>query len=249
MAKENQTYILCDEVYRSPDQPSICDEYEKGISTSSLSKMFSLAGLRLGWIKGPAEVIAAVNVRRDYSIISTGPLIDALALIALQNKENILARSCAIIDANKASLTSWLKDNPAFSIVMPQAGTVGFLKYDAPIASADFARYLLDQTGVFYVPGSCFDSESHLRLGLTADHGYEWAENFDRTIKAAVLTHQFDIPVNYQALPNAAKAVPTSEHYNPFLVALGASSADDQVTVWNDYRELGSMSMTSYRFG
>jgi len=170
LAKENQTYILCDEVYRSPDQPSICDEYEKGISTSSLSKMFSLAGLRLGWIKGPAEVIAAVNVRRDYSIISTGPLIDALALIALQNKENILARSCAIIDANKASLTSWLKDNPAFSIVMPQAGTVGFLKYDAPIASADFARYLLDQTGVFYVPGSCFDSESHLRLGLTADH-------------------------------------------------------------------------------
>lgn len=89
-------------------------------------------------------------------------------------------------------------------------------------------------------------------LGMVSwgsDHGYEWAENFDRTIKAAVLTHQFDIPVNYQALPNASKAVPTSEHYNPFLVALGAASADDQVTVWNDYRELGSMSMTSYRFG
>ena len=183
LAEKSQTYTLCDEVYRSPAQPSICDQYAKGISTSSLSKMFSLAGLRLGWIKGPSEVIAAVNVRRDYSIISTGPLIDTLALIALQNKENILARSHAVIDANKASLTSWLKENPAFSIVMPQAGTVGFLKYDAPIASTDFAKGLLDQTGVFYVPGSCFDCESHLRLGLTADH--------DLFIKGLQITAQY----------------------------------------------------------
>ena len=89
-------------------------------------------------------------------------------------------------------------------------------------------------------------------LGLVSwgsDHGYDWAERFDRTIKDAVLAHQFDIPVNYQKLPDAARAVPTSEHYNPFLVALGAASFEDAVTVWNDYRELGSMSMTSYRFG
>lgn len=89
-------------------------------------------------------------------------------------------------------------------------------------------------------------------LGLVSwgsDHGYDWAERFDRTIKDAVLAHQFDIPVNYQKLPDASRAVPTSEHYNPFLVALGAASFEDAVTVWNDYRELGSMSMTSYRFG
>lgn len=89
-------------------------------------------------------------------------------------------------------------------------------------------------------------------LGLVSwgsDHGYDWAERFDRTIKDAVLAHQFDIPVNYQKMPDAARAVPTSEHYNPFLAALGAASFEDAVTVWNDYRELGSMSMTSYRFG
>jgi aspartate/methionine/tyrosine aminotransferase len=52
---------------------------------------------------------------------------------------------------------------------MPQAGTVGFLQYDAPIDSESFAKEILEQEGVFYVPGSCFDCEKHLRLGLTAD--------------------------------------------------------------------------------
>ena len=169
LAEQNDAYILCDEVYRSPEIPSISDLYAKGISTSSLSKMFSLAGLRLGWVKGPSEVINAINVRRDYTIISTGALIDTLGLIALQHKEEILSRSHQIIAANQKILTNWLKENPSFHIVMPQAGTVGFLQYDAPIDSESFAKEILEQEGVFYVPGSCFDCEKHLRLGLTAD--------------------------------------------------------------------------------
>lgn len=46
---------LCDEVYRHLIQKDIwCDSiiglYEEGISVSSMSKVFSLAGLRIGWI-------------------------------------------------------------------------------------------------------------------------------------------------------------------------------------------------------
>lgn len=183
LCAQQNTYILCDEVYRDPDTPSICDQYAKGISTSSLSKMFSLAGLRLGWIKGPQEVIDAVNVRRDYSIISTGPLADTLGAIALHHAGEILSRSHTIIDQNKQILAQWLKENPSFSIVMPQAGTVGFLKYDKAVGSADFAKAILEAHGVFYVPGSCFDCENHLRLGLTAD-----AEHFT---KGLAMTAEF----------------------------------------------------------
>jgi aspartate/methionine/tyrosine aminotransferase len=169
LAEQNNTYILCDEVYRDPSLVSISDAYEKGISTSSLSKLFSLAGLRSGWIKGPQEVIDAVNVRRDYSIISTGPLTDALSLLALQHRTELLSRSASLIQQNKDLLIDWLKDNPHFSIVLPSAGTVSFLKYHASILSTELAKGLLDQYGVFYVPGACFQCESHLRLGLTAD--------------------------------------------------------------------------------
>lgn len=58
LCRVNDIYILCDEVYRGlNDELSISDIYEKGISTSSLSKVFSLAGLRLGWVKANGDVI------------------------------------------------------------------------------------------------------------------------------------------------------------------------------------------------
>lgn len=78
--------------------------------------------------------------------------------------------------------------------------------------------------------------------------GYAWADAFDRTIRDAITSGNFDIPVHYQQLPDALKAVPSVEHYYPLLVALGAVDKNDAVRVWNDYRELGSMSMTSYTF-
>jgi aspartate/methionine/tyrosine aminotransferase len=55
VAQKVDAYVMCDEVYRHLTQddrysPSIVDLYEHGIATSSMSKVFSLAGLRLGWI-------------------------------------------------------------------------------------------------------------------------------------------------------------------------------------------------------
>ena len=86
-------WILCDEVYRDPmdeNQPAISDVYEYGVSTGSFSKLLGLAGLRLGWIKGNADLIDKINTFRDYTIISAGPLSERLGAIALQNKEQIL---------------------------------------------------------------------------------------------------------------------------------------------------------------
>lgn len=98
LCRVNDIYILCDEVYRGlNDELSISDIYEKGISTSSLSKVFSLAGLRLGWVKANEDVIHQINIRRDYSMISTGPLVDKLGLIALKHGDVLIDRAKSII--------------------------------------------------------------------------------------------------------------------------------------------------------
>ena len=92
-------------------------------------------------------------------------------------------------------------------------------------------------------------------VGWDMQGGYDWADRFDAAIRDAITSGSFEIPVNYKSLSDAEgslsdaeKAVPTAEHYYPLLVALGAASKNDNVTVWNEYRELGSMSMTSYLF-
>ena len=70
IARDAGAWVLCDEVYRGIDQAgdgttaSIADVYEKGISTASTSKAFSLAGLRLGLDSGSA---GSYRVRDDSS--------------------------------------------------------------------------------------------------------------------------------------------------------------------------------------
>lgn len=170
VCKPYGTYILCDEVYRGLNQEvSISDIYENGISTSSLSKVFSLAGLRLGWIKANEDVIHQINVRRDYSMISTGPLVDKLGWIALKHKDELILRAKNIISTNKNIVREWLKENPRFECVLPSGGTVCFLKYYFDLKSETFSKLLLAEKGVFFVPGSCFDKEYYFRLGLAQD--------------------------------------------------------------------------------
>ena len=105
IAKAHQLYILCDEVYQglSDDEVSISDLYDLGIATSSLSKITSYAGLRIGWIKANHKIIKMINDRRDYHIISTGYINDYLATIVVENYDKILKRSRKIIETNRQS--------------------------------------------------------------------------------------------------------------------------------------------------
>ncbi len=171
IARACGAWILCDEVYRGTDQEgsgftaSIADLYEKGISTGSMSKTYSLAGLRLGWIAAPRELIHAVSIHRDYNTISVGMLDDHFAAIALENRAKILARSQAITRTNLAILSKWVDSEPLISWIKPKSGTTAFLRYDLPIASEEFCVRLLQKTGVMLTPGSALDMEGWLRVG------------------------------------------------------------------------------------
>jgi len=173
IARDCGAWILCDEVYRGTDQTgdgmtvSIADLYEKGISTGSMSKSYSLAGLRLGWIVAPKELIHAVSVHRDYNTISVGMLDDHFASIALENRKTILARSHQITRTNLAILAEWVDNEPLITWVKPQSGTTALLKYDLPLTSEEFCIKLLQQTGVMLTPGSAMDMEGYLRIGYT----------------------------------------------------------------------------------
>lgn len=175
IAERCGAWVLSDEVYRGTDQdgngtsPAMADIYDRGISTGSMSKAFSLAGLRLGWMAAPAEVIHGAELHRDYSTISVGMINDHLAAIALEHAEPILERSRSITRTNLAVLTPWVENEPRISWVKPQSGTTALLTYDAEITSVDFCTRLLAQTGVMFTPGSALAVEGTVRIGY-ANH-------------------------------------------------------------------------------
>lgn len=190
LVKDKGIYILSDEVYRGyeKDVSSISDLYSLGISTSSLSKLYGLAALRMGWIKASEDIINQINVRRDYSLISTGPLLDKLSIIALKHTDYLVGLSRKNVQENKKIISDWIQENPKYSIVLPSSGTVSFLKYSMDIPSVEFCTRLLKDTGIFFVPGACFGVENHVRLGLAKEcesmkKGLEilsnWTKSFD----------------------------------------------------------------------
>jgi aspartate/methionine/tyrosine aminotransferase len=173
IARASGTWVLCDEVYRGTDQSgdgftvSIADLYEKGISTASTSKTFSLAGLRVGWIAGPTSLLHDVMIHRDYNTISVGAVDEFLAAIALESRDKILARSRRITRENLQIVKDWIKGEASVSWIEPQSGTTALLKYDLPMSSRDFCVSLLKEEGVMLTPGSALEMEGWLRLGYT----------------------------------------------------------------------------------
>ncbi|UZP73443.1 aminotransferase [Candidatus Paraluminiphilus aquimaris] len=168
-------YLLCDEVYRGTAQvgdgmsPSIVDLYAKGISTAGMSKVFSLAGLRVGWVIAPQEVREQVLIHRDYDTISVGMINDHFAAIALEHADEVLARSHEITRGNLALLEAWIAKEPKVSWVKPRAGTTAMLKLNIPVTAREFCIDLVTKTGVMLTPGDAFDMEGYARIGFAND--------------------------------------------------------------------------------
>lgn len=175
IARAEGAWVLCDEVYRGIDQegdgftPAMADLYERGISTCGMSKVFSLAGLRLGWVAAPEEVIRAVSIHRDYTTISVGRLDDHFAALALESRDRVLERSRRITRTNLALLDAWVAGEPRIGYVKPKSGTTALLRYDLDMPSADLCRTLQAETGVMLLPGSALDVEGWLRIGYACD--------------------------------------------------------------------------------
>ena len=175
IAKSVDAYVLCDEVYRHLTQEdvwceSIVDLYEKGISVSSMSKVFSLAGLRLGWIATHDEALRkALLSHRDYNHISCGMFDEALAAVALQHSDIILERNRGIVRENLAVLDAWVQSEPRIHYQKPMAGTTALVYYDYAPDSYAFCTRMYHETGAFVTPGDCFEQPKSMRIGYASD--------------------------------------------------------------------------------
>lgn len=171
VAQSVNAFVLSDEVYRGLNlteekTPSVADIYEKGISVCSMSKIFSLAGLRLGWVASKnKKIIENCLSHREYNMISCSITDESLAALALKNADKIIARNKKIIKECLEILDNWVKNEPDFNYVKPMAGTTALLYYDFDMKSKELCDRLAKEAGVFLTPGFCFEEERCFRVG------------------------------------------------------------------------------------
>ena len=78
--------------------------------------------------------------------------------------------------------------------------------------------------------------------------GTQEADKFDRYILDNISKREDEKVIKYEEHEYSNYAVPTPDHFMPILYILGASQGEKPY-IFNEMRELGSLSMTSYAFG
>lgn len=176
IAERKNVWILSDEVYRGlnligkPYSKSIADIYPKGISVGSMSKTYSLPGLRVGWVAGRADLINEINHQRQYNTISISALDDYFSAVALENRDFIAQRNFKIMNEGVGILKEWLDKTPRVRCILPKGGTTVLLKYGLNIPSREFCKNLQAKTGVALLPGETMEMEGYVRIGFCAEN-------------------------------------------------------------------------------
>lgn len=192
LAESVGAWVLSDEAYRwlehpghhGPPPPPMRDLGPRGISVGTFSKPFGLPGLRIGWIAGPAELVAACWALRDYVSLSPGKLNDALAVLAFRHRDAITERARAIIGQNLTTADAWFAAHADLaSWSRPRAGVLALMRYRLDLPSLELADNLAEEQSVMLAPGSVFGYEGTLRIGVGQEPTI-FAEGLERTATA-----------------------------------------------------------------
>ncbi len=143
-----------------------------GLEINSLSKSFSLAGTRVAYFVGNAELIKHIKMLKsnlDFGIFE--PIQDTAAL-ALDHAEEITDNLRKTFSQRHKVCTEGLQAL-GWDVASSNGGMFVWAKYPSNLNSVDFAFHLIETTGIITVPGTIFGSagEGFVRIALVQDVG------------------------------------------------------------------------------
>lgn len=180
-AARHGAHVLVDEVYAPFD--AMCDAAgiwrasarvlaPNVIAVSSLTKAYGLGAHRIGWVLGPADVVARAE---DAQMSNLGHLPFSwanLGVAAFENLPALAARARALLGEKRERVASWVESRPHLVWSAPQEGLFGFAidprRGDLTEAIERAAR----DVGVLVAPGSFFGVPNGFRLAWSIEGDY-----------------------------------------------------------------------------
>lgn len=144
---------------------------EVGMEINSLSKSFSLAGARIAYIAGNAEMISIIQELKSNLDFGTYQPIQDAACVALDNAEEITDRLRAVFTKRHHTLMEGLK-NIGWTVTPSNGGMFVWAKYPMQeLNDIEFVFKVIEETGVVLVPGSIFGEagKNYVRVALVQD--------------------------------------------------------------------------------
>lgn len=161
---------------------------EVGIEMNTFSKSYNMAGWRIGFAAGNADMIEAINLIQDHLFVSVFPAIQKAAITALNSDQQSVHELVALYEKRR---NQFFKAARAIGWEPYPSGGSFYAWMPVPegYTSESFADLLLDQAAVAVAPGNGFGKggEGFVRVGLLIDE-----PRFTEACQRIAKLHLFD---------------------------------------------------------
>lgn len=161
---------ICFEGYQAPSFLATPGAFEVGVEFTTMSKGYSMAGWRIGFCAGNAEMCRALATIKGYYDYGIFQPVQIAAIVAMRNCDAAVESIAEEYHRRRDVLCDGL-ERLGWEIERPRAGMFIWAKIPEPWAqmgSIDFAMKLLDEVGVAVSPGRGFgeEGEGYLRMAI-----------------------------------------------------------------------------------
>jgi aspartate aminotransferase len=196
LANERGIYVISDECYvylnytgRLFSAGELHDVKDHLLIVGSLSKTYAMTGWRLGYVLGPAAIVAAMNKLQSQSTSNPTSIVQKAAVAALTSSQDCIAEMRVDYMHLRDRMVTGLRSIPGISCPTPGGAFYAFPNLSHYFgrggmnSAADVARRLLQEAHVAVVPGEAFGTDKHVRLSYPVaeteiDRGLERMRQF-----------------------------------------------------------------------
>ena len=200
LTEHPKVFIACDDIYEhiywgeAPYRTFLnaCPELaSRTLVINGVSKGYAMTGWRIGYLAGPADLVAAMRKVQGQSTSCPCSVSQAAATAALSGPQD------CVVEMQQAFKRRYDYIRPALNsiagVVCPSCDGAFYAfpsfqgvidRLDGVRDDVELAAWLLERAGVSTVPGSAFGAPGHLRLSFAA--GMDYLEEAVGRIKAAL---------------------------------------------------------------
>ncbi len=138
------------------------------VSTSSLTKIYGLSGLRCGWVLADATLVERIRRLNDlYGNVQPFAM-DWLAAAAFEQLPALHRRTRALLDRNRGVFAAWAGGRDDIAFTATDWGTTVCVRPTRTEAER-LCTELRERQDVSVVPGRFFEMPEHVRIALCAE--------------------------------------------------------------------------------
>jgi arginine:pyruvate transaminase len=179
VVRSNLLWLISDEVYDTQvwdgahiSPRSLPEMAERTLVVGSLSKSHAMTGSRIGWVVGPAEVIAPMIDLSTNTTYGVPGFVQDAALFALQQGTGFEDEIAAPFRRRRDLAVEILGNRPGLRLLPTSAAMYVMLDIrQTGLTGIQLADRLLDDHQIAVMPGESFgpSGAGHIRVALTID--------------------------------------------------------------------------------